>query len=182
MKFINYCAIIFLLQFIIILSGYHVGFSLMANNPFATNNTKIKNVQGVTTDGKYLVELEYSPDYAKKGEVAFLRIGLFNNLMNNDTRLRHVDCDLTIAKDKTELFKLSSKYGESLYHSIVGSFLASYRFNESGLYQLSVELAGINFIPIKPVFTSFDVSVPANSSENLRISPATSSLVSDRMS
>ena len=92
--------------------------------------------------------------------------------MNNQTRLRHVDCDLIIAKDNIELFKLSSKYGESVYHSISGTFLASYQFNETGIYKISVELVGINFIPITPVLARFNVVVPSNSSENLRISLA----------
>jgi hypothetical protein len=96
------------------------------------SNAKIKNVKVTTSDGKYLIELGYSPEQAKKGQVTFLRIDLFDNLINNQTRLRHVDCDLIIAKDNIELFKLSSKYGESVYHSISGTFLASYQFNETG--------------------------------------------------
>ena len=92
--------------------------------------------------------------------------------MNNQTRLRHVDCDLIIAKDNIELFKLSSKYGESVYHSISGTFLAPYQFNETGIYKISVELVGINFIPITPVLARFNVAVPSNSSENLSISLA----------
>ena len=55
------------------------------------SNAKIKNVKGSTSDGKFLIELEYSPEQAKKGQVTFLRIDLFDNLMNNQTRLRHVD-------------------------------------------------------------------------------------------
>ena len=172
MKILNYYIIIFFLQFIIVLGNSHVGNSLIANNPFAMSNAKIKNVKGTTSDGKYLIELEYSPEQAKKGQITFLRIDLFDNLMNNQTRLRHVDCDLIIAKDNIELFKLSSKYGESVYHSISGTFLASYQFNETGIYKISVGMVGINFIPITPVLASFNVAVPANSSENLRISLA----------
>ena len=92
--------------------------------------------------------------------------------MNNQTRLRHVDSDLIIEKDNIESFKLSSKYGESVYHAISGTFLASYRFNETGIYKISAELEGINFIPITPVFANFNVAVPVNSNENLRISLA----------
>lgn len=136
------------------------------------SNAKIKNIKGTTSDGKFLIELEYSPEQVKKGQVTFLRIDLFDNLMNNQTRLRHVDCDLIIAKDNIELFKLSSKYGESVYHSISGTFLASYQFNETGIYKISVEMVGINFIPITPVYASFNVAVPANSSGNLNISLA----------
>lgn len=54
------------------------------------SNAKIKNVKGSTSDGKFLIELEYSPEKAKKGQVTFLRMD-FDNLMNNQTRLRHVD-------------------------------------------------------------------------------------------
>ncbi len=168
----NYYVIVFFLQFIIVLGNCHVGYSLIANNPFAMSNAKLKNVKSTTSDGKYLLELEYSPEQAKKGQVTFLRIDLFDNLMNNQTRLRHVDCDLIIAKDNIELFKLSSKYGESVYHSISGTFLASYQFNETGIYKISVELVGINFIPITPVLAGFNVAVPTNSSKNLRISLA----------
>jgi hypothetical protein len=171
-KILNYYVIVFFLQFIIVLSNSHIAYSLIANNPFAMNNAKIKSVKGTTHDGKYLVELEYSPEQAKKGQVTFLRIDLFDNLMNNQTRLRHVDCDLIIEKNNVELFKLSSKYGESVYHSISGTILTSYKFNETGIYKISVKLEGINFIPIIPVLTSFNVEVPTNSSENFNISLA----------
>lgn len=172
MKILNYYVIVFFLQFIIVLGNCHFGYSLIANNPFAMSNAKIKNVKGTTSDGKFLIELEYSPEKARKGQVTFLRIDLFDNLMNNQTTLRHVDCDLIIEKDNIELFKLSSKYGESVYHAISGTFLASYQFNKTGIHKISVELEGINFIPITPVFANFNVAVPVNSSENLRISYA----------
>jgi hypothetical protein len=171
-KLLNYCSILFLLQLIIILGQCHVGLSLIANNPFATSNVNLKNIKGTTPDGKYLVEIQYSPEQASKGKVTFLRIDLFDNTMNNQTRLRHVDCDLIIEKDRSEVFKLSSKYGESLYHSISGTFLASYQFNETGVYIMSVELSGINFVPIVPVFVSFIVSITDNETENLSISSA----------
>jgi len=92
--------------------------------------------------------------------------------MNNQTRLRHADCDLIIEKNNIELFKLSSKYGESVYPSISGTLLTSYQFDETGIYKISVKLEGINFIPIVPVYTSFNVAVSSNSSENFSISLA----------
>ena len=85
MKILNYYVIVFFLQFIIVLGNCHVGYSLITNNPFAMSNAKIKNVKGTTSDGKFLIELEYSPEPAKKGQVTFLRIDLFDNLMNNQT-------------------------------------------------------------------------------------------------
>jgi len=168
--FLNYYAFVFLLQLIIILGQSHVGFSLIVSNPFVTSNADIKNIKGTTADGKYLIEIQYSPEQASKGKVTFLRIDLFDNTMNNQTRLSHVDCDLIIEKDQSEVFKLSSKYGEPLYHSISGTFLASYQFNKPGVYTMSVELSGINFVPVVPVFVSFNVSVPDNETENLSIS------------
>jgi hypothetical protein len=69
-----------------------------------------------------------------------------------------------------------------LYRSISGAFLASFNFNETGIYKVSVELAGINFIPINPVFVNFNVISPPGSTENLRINFATSILNSDRAS
>ena len=129
----------------------------------------MKNVKGITSDGKFLRELEYSPEQAKKGQVTFLRIDLFDNLMKNTIKEPGFGMsigDLIIEKDNIELFKLSSKYGESVYHAISGTFLASYQFNETGIYKISVELEGINFIPITPVFANFNVESRINSSEN----------------
>ena len=106
MKILNYCVIVIFLQLIIVLGESQVGFSLVANNPFAMSNAIMKNVKGITPDGKFLIELEYSPEHAKKGQVTFLRIDLFDNLMNNQTRLRHVDCDLIIVKDNIEFIQV----------------------------------------------------------------------------
>ena len=72
MKILNYYVIVFFLQFIIVLGNCHVGYSLIANNPFAMSNAKIKNVKGTTSDGKFLIELEYSPEKAKKDKLPFL--------------------------------------------------------------------------------------------------------------
>ena len=146
--------------------------ALIANNPFSMSNAKIESVKGITSDGKFLVVLQYDPEQAKKGQITFLRIDMFDNLKNNQTRLRHVDCDIIIVKDNNEVFKISSKYGEPLYHVISGTFLSSYQFNESGIYKISVELAGINFIPINPVFVNFSAVVPASPEKNMIINIA----------
>ena len=81
------------------------------------SNAKIKNVNGSTSDGKFLIELEYSPEQAKKGQVTFLRIDLFDNLKNNQTRLRHVDCDQIIEKSTLDYSSyLVSMENQSITH------------------------------------------------------------------
>lgn len=113
--------------------------------------------------------MEYSPGLARKGELSFFKVNLFDNTGDKQTRTRHVDCDLIIIKDKTELFKTSTQYGEPLYHAINGVFLASFPFNETGKYTVSVEVAGIFFVPIKPTFANFTTTVAPNSDGNLKI-------------
>jgi hypothetical protein len=146
------------------------GFSLViANNPFARSDSEIKSVKRTTSDGRLLVDLEYSPEVARKGELTFFKVNLFDNTGDKQNRTRHVDCDLIIMKDKTELFKTSTQYGELLYHAINGVFLASFPFNETGKYTVSVEVAGIFFVPIKPAFANFTVTVAPTSDGNLKI-------------
>ncbi len=145
-------------------------FSLMiANNPFGRSDVKIDSINRTTSDGRLVVDLEYSPELVKKGELTFFKVNLFDNISDKQNRTRHVDCDLIIMKDKTELFKTSTQYGEPLYHAINGVFLASFPFNETGKYTVSVEVAGIFFVPIKPVFANFTATVAPNSDGNLKI-------------
>ena len=79
------------------------------------SNAKIQGVKGHTSDGKLLVELEYSPEVVKKDELTFFRINFFDSDSND--RTRHVDCDLIVRKSGTELLKASKQYGEPLIHS-----------------------------------------------------------------
>jgi hypothetical protein len=145
-------------------------FSLMiANNPFGRSDAKIDSIKRTTSDGRLLVDLEYGPDVATRGELTFFKVNLFDNTGDKQNRTRHVDCDLIITKDKTELFKTSAQYGEPLYHAINGVFLASFPFNETGIYTVSVEVAGIFFVPIKPAFANFTATVVPNSDGNLKI-------------
>lgn len=85
----------------------------------------------------------------------FFMINLFENVGDKQIRMRHVDCDFIIQKDGIELFRMSTKYGEPFFHSINGVMLPSFKFTESGKYTISVEVAGIFFVPIEPVFANF---------------------------
>ena len=162
--------------FSIILTGililptiYQDSFSLVvANNPFySLSNAKIQSVKSHTSDGSLLVELEYSPDIVKKDELTFFKINFFDS--DSKDRTRHVDCDLIIRKNETELFTASKQYGETFIHSPNGILLTSFGFNETGKYTISVEAEGLNFIPIKPVLADFSATVSKMSDGRLRI-------------
>ena len=114
---------------------------------------EFKALRGHTSDGKLIVELEYSPEVVKKDELTFFRINFFDSDSND--RTRHVDCDLIVRKSGTELFKAYKQYGEPLIHSPNGILLTSFGFNETGRYTLAVEVGGLNFFPIKPLFVDF---------------------------
>ena len=117
------------------------------------SNAKIQGVKGHTSDGKLLVELEYSPEVVKKDELIFFKINFFDSDSND--RTRHVDCDLIVRKSGMGLFKASKQYSEPLIHSPNGILLTSFGFNETGRYTLSIEVGGLNFFPIKPLFVDF---------------------------
>jgi hypothetical protein len=159
---------IVLINLLIMPLVYQKSYSLVvANNPFySMSDAKIHSVKGKTTDGKHFVVLDYSPDVVKKGELTFFRINFFNS--DDKDRTRHVDCDLIIS-GKGKLFKASEQYGEPLIHSPDGIMLTSFDFNQTGKYMISVEIAGLNFFPIKPLYVDFTASVSVTSEGNSRI-------------
>ena len=161
-------ASILLTGMLILPAFYQYSYSLViANNPFySMSNAKILGVRGHTSDGKLLVELEYSPEVVKKDELTFFRINFFDSDSND--RTRHVDCDLIVRKSGTELFKASKQYGEPLIHSPNGILLTSFGFNETGRYTLSVEVGGLNFFPIKPLFVDFFATISKMSDGSFR--------------
>jgi hypothetical protein len=108
---------------------------IVAKNPFGTGDAKIETVNRTTSDGRLLVNLEYSPSQFKKGELTFFKVNLYDNTGDIQTRTRHVDCDLIISKDKTELFRTSTQYGEPFYHTINGVFII-FPFNGTGKYSV----------------------------------------------
>jgi len=139
---------------------------IVANNPFySMSDAGIHSIKGETSDGKILVDLQYSPNLVKKDELTFFKINFFNS--NDKDRTRHVDCDFIIRNSKEVLFKSSEQYGEPSIHSPDGIMLTSFGFNKTGEYKISVEVEGLNFFPIKPLYVDFRASVtrmPDNSS------------------
>ena len=141
-------------------------------SPFSDSNAKIENISSRTSGGKYLVNLQYA-ELTGKGEPSFFMVNLFHNSGDKQSRMRHVDCDFIILRDGIELYKMSTKYGEPLFHSINGVMLPSFPFSEPGMYKISVEIAGDFFIPIKPVFANFSAMVSPTTDGNLKFNIST---------
>jgi len=125
------------------------------SSPFTNSSANIESVSKNATDAKYNVVLKYSQEPIKKGEPAFFMVDMFSNTNGEHTRMRHVDCDFIVLKDKQEMYKLSSKYGEPQFHSINGIMLASFDLNEPGTYTISIKITGELFIPISPIYANF---------------------------
>src|SRR5438093_9869545 len=141
-------------------------------NPFSDSNAKIESISSRTSGGKYLVNLQY-PELTRKGEPSFFMVNLLHNSADKQSRVRHVDGDFIILRDGIELYKMSTKYGEPLFHSINGAMLPSFLFSEPGMYKISIEIAGDFFIPIKPVFANFSAMVSPTTHGNLKINLST---------
>ena len=170
MTYVIACAFSIISTVILILPTiYQDSFSqVVANNPFfSMSNATIHGVNDHTSDGKLLVEPEYSPDIVKKDELTFFKINFFDS--GSKDRTRHVDCDLVIRKNETKLYTASKQYGEEFIHSPNGIMLTSFGFNETGKYTISVEAEGLNFIPIKPVFADFSATVSKMSDGRLKL-------------
>lgn len=141
---------------------------IVANNPFySMSDAGIHSVKGKTSDGKILVDLQYSPNLVKKDELTFFKINFFNS--DDKDRTRHVDCDFMIRNSKGVLFKSSEQYGEPSIHSPDGIMLTSFGFNKTGEYKISVEVEGLNFFPIKPLYVDFTATVTRMSDNSSRI-------------
>ena len=163
-----------LLLSILSITALHNSLSLInTKSPFSESNAKIKNVSISTSDGKYFVNLQFGPEIVKSGETTFFIVNMFDDSKDKQIRMRHVDCDFIIQRDGVDLFKMSSKYGEPFFHSINGVMLPSFRFNETGKYTISVEIAGQLFIPIGPVFANFSAAVSPTADGNLQIKLST---------
>jgi hypothetical protein len=169
MRNITCISLIISLLLLLYITTLQNSFSLVnSKSPFSESTAKIKNISSSTSDGKYFVNLQYGPE-VKSGEPTFFMVNMFDNNKDKQIRMRHVDCDFIIQRDRIELFKMSTKYGEPFYHSINGVMLPSFRFSELGNYTISVEIAAELFIPIIPVFANFSAAVSPAADGKLEI-------------
>src|SRR5438093_10390403 len=170
---IIYISLIISLDLLICFTTFQNSFSLInTKSPFSESNATIKSISSSTSDGKYFINLQYGPE-VKKGELGFFMVNMFNNNGDKQIRMRHVDCDFIILRDGIELYKMSTKYGEPLFHSINGVMLPSFPFSKQGMYKISVEIAGDFFIPINPVFANFSAMVSPTTDGNLKFNIST---------
>lgn len=140
-----------------------------STSPFSTNGSKIEAVSAETVDGKYFINLQYAPELVRNGEPMFFMANLFENAGDKQVRLRHVDCDFIISKDGIELYRMSTQYGETFFHSINGVMLPTFKFTEFGKYTISIEIAGILFVPLQPKSVNFSAVASPTEEDSLEI-------------
>jgi hypothetical protein len=170
MQNFTYISLIISLVLLLSITTHQNSFSLInTKNPFSESSGKIKNISTNTSDGKYFINLHFGPEIVKSGEPTFFMVDMFDNNREKQIRMRHVDCDFIVQKDGIELFKMSEKYGEPFFHSISGVMLPYFRFDEPGKFSISVEIAGVLFIPMEPVFANFSAVVTPVAEGNLEI-------------
>ena len=127
------------------------------NSGLDTPITPISSASATSsTDGKSLnIKIEPSPFPAKIGDEKFK----VSFLQPSNTVQVHVDYDLSIMKDKKEIFRASSVTGQPLLHTAEGVVTIPFKFDQPGKYTIVVSTMGINFIPIKTEIAKFSLDV-----------------------
>jgi hypothetical protein len=153
-------SVIFLL-FIVIFSKFEITISnalIVENNPFyGLSNDRIETVEATTADNSIKVKLEYAPKATEIGSPEFFKAALY--YLGSNEPVLHADTDIVISKNGTELFKESNDFSRPFVHTPNGIILSSYKFPESGQYEISVKILGINFMPVSPQQVNFETHV-----------------------
>ena len=71
----------------------------------------------------------------------------------------HIDYDLLIFKDGSQIFSAAQQTGQPLLHTAEGMVTIPFSFPSVGEYNVKVNLYGINFIPLNPEEITFNISV-----------------------
>ena len=71
----------------------------------------------------------------------------------------HVDYDLTILKDGSQIFSAAKSTNQQLLHTAEGTVTIPYKFDSTGNYQARVTVYGVVFVPINPENAQFSISV-----------------------
>jgi hypothetical protein len=168
MKLVPLLHILLLLAFIMLLRNEHgnVNAIIIENNPFyGLSNAEIKSVESSTDDNLINIKLEYAPEAFQIGSPEFFKATLFYKETNQ--MVLHADTDIIISKDSNELSKASSEYRQPFVHTPNGIVLSSYKFPDSGQYVITVEILGINFMPVNPKQVSFTANVTDSNNKYL---------------
>lgn len=102
-----------------------------------------------------------------KGSGYVLKINVLNK--EDNQRTRHVDNDLIIRNNNSAVFNASSEFGGQTIHATNGITLTQFNFNQTGKYEISVIVEGLNFFPIKPLFVDFTATVTNTSDGGSRV-------------
>lgn len=131
---------------------------IIENNPFyGLSNVKINTVESVTNDKLIKIKLEYAPEIIEIGSPEFFKVTLYH-ADSNEIAL-HADTDIIVSKNGKDLYKASNEFSQPFVHTPNGIVLSSYKFPNSGQYEITVKVLGMNFMPVNPMHASFTTNV-----------------------
>jgi len=112
----------------------------------------------LTDKGTLQVGLSTIPAHPQPGEPTKLKINFINK--DTNTNQQHVDYSISVTKDDNQIF------GIPLTHTAEGSATIPYEFQETGTYQIAVDVHLILFQPIPKETASFAIIVGNDSQSN----------------
>lgn len=121
--------------------------------PDCNSTSNIQQIQ-LTSGGTLQVELSTDPVNPTTTSQTQLQINFMNK---QDSIQQHIDYKVSIIQGSNQLF------GTPLTHTALGSVSIPIKFQNSGTYQIIVEVDGILFQPIPPETAMFSISATGNS-------------------
>ena len=115
-----------------------------------------QNVKIPTDGGSVDVSVQPSPFPLTIGDSKF-KLSFLQP--SSETIQVHIDYDVVIKQSNKEVFRASASTGQPLLHTAEGVVTIPFKFNSSGNYTLEVAVMGINFIPIRTEYATFNFSV-----------------------
>ncbi|MEM3159385.1 MAG: hypothetical protein QXJ74_01240 [Nitrososphaera sp.] len=99
------------------------------------------------------VDPQWGQDAQAQIKVSFLQPG-------SQTVQEHIDYDVKIADSSgNEVFSAAGQVNQPTLHTAEGVVTIPYKFEGNGDYTITVEMTGIQFIPITPETAEFPVNV-----------------------
>jgi hypothetical protein len=127
---------------------------IVENNPFyGLSSEKINTVESTTDDKLIKIKLEYAPEAIEIGSPEFIKVTLYH--ADTNEIVLHADTDIVVTKNGKELYKASNEFSQPFVHTPNGIVLSSFNFPEAGEYLITVQVLGINFMPIAPQQVNF---------------------------
>ena len=126
------------------------------------DGTSVINDVNVPRGGFIQVLFATDPIYPNSGDQTSLEFDFVNKEL--DSIQQDVDYKVSINKGSNQV------YGIPITHTAQGSVSIPLRFQNSGTYQIAVEVDGISFKPIPPETTTFTVTVSSLSKSSPSIS------------